>query len=238
MQSLDPARSRELLTYYSRVGPAGSIFSTAQARSPQSNWAVIGLGTGAISCYLQPGQNLTYYEIDPLVARIAKDTRWFTFLNQCAPSAKIVLGDARLELRSAPDAEYDVIALDAFSGDSIPMHLLTREALALYLRKLAPGGILAFHISNIYLDLAPTLGALANDAHLAGRIEVSTLLQTEIDQGKFPSIWVVMSRSEVDLATLGGDDDPPSKWLPLPARPGAKVWTDDFSNQLSAIRWH
>lgn len=238
MQSLDPARSREILTYYSRVGPAGSIFSTAQARSPQSNWAVIGLGTGAISCYLQPGQNLTYYEIDPLVARIAKDTRWFTFLNQCAPSAKIVLGDARLELRSAPDAQYDVIALDAFSGDSIPMHLLTREALALYLRKLAPGGILAFHISNIYLDLAPTLGALANDAHLASRIEVSTLLQTEIDQGKFPSIWVVMSRSEVDLATLDSDDDPPSKWLALPARPGAEVWTDDFSNQLSAIRWH
>jgi spermidine synthase len=172
------------------------------------------------------------------VAKFARDTRWFTYLNQGAPTAKIVLGDARLELRSAPDAQYDLIVLDAFSGDAIPMHLLTREALALYLRKLAPGGILVFHISNIYLDLAPTLGALANDAHLASRIKISTFSQAEIDQGKFPSIWVVMSRSEADLATLDKGDDPPSKWLPLPASPGPKVWTDDFSNLLSAIRWH
>ena len=236
MQSLDPARKWELLTYYEPVGPAGDIFQTSEARRSTSNWAVIGLGAGSLSCYTQPGQNLTYYEIDPLVAEIAQDPRWFTLLQHCAPQRKIILGDARLELRSAPDAHYDVIVLDAFSGDSIPMHLLTREALALYLRKLAPHGILVFHISNLYLNLAPTLGALAKDAQLAGVIDVDgAVSQAEIDRGRFPSIWVVMARDSEELSSFRAGQTG-SKWVPLPG--GSKrVWTDDFSNLLTAIRW-
>ena len=238
MQSLDPARIREPLTYYTRTGPAGQIFKDAKVRMPQGNLAIVGLGAGAMACYRQPGQTLTYYEIDPLVARIARDTRWFTILRQCAPGANIVLGDARLELRNAPDAHYGLIVLDAFSGDSIPMHLLTREALALYLRKLAPGGIIAFHVSNIYLNLAPTLASLAQDSHLACMVENDIdVPQAEIDQGRFPSIWVVMSRDQTDRAYLAAEKGYPAKWQPMAAKPGARVWSDDYSNLLSAIRW-
>jgi hypothetical protein len=238
MQSLDPARSREPLTYYTRSGPVGQIFKIVQARNPQGNWAVVGLGAGAMACYLEPGQTLTYYEIDPLVAEIATDPRWFTLLKQCAPNARIVLGDARLGLPKAPDAGYDLIALDAFSGDSIPMHLLTREALALYLKKLAPGGVLAFHISNLYLDLAPTLETLAQDAKLSCIVGLDDAVsQEEIDRGKFPSIWVVMSRSSDDLKMLGNDSGSAIKWQYRPLRDHREVWTDDFSNLLSTIRW-
>ena len=238
MQSLDPARRTEPLTYFTRTGPAGQIFKAAQASMPTGNWAIVGLGVGAMSCYLQPDQTLTYYEIDPLVATIAQDPRWFTIFRQCAPSAKVVLGDARLELRNGPDAHYGLIVLDAFSGDSIPMHLLTREALALYLRKLAPGGIIAFHVSNIYLDLAPTLASLAQDSHLACMVENDIdVPQAEIDQGRFPSIWVVMSRDQADLVYLAAETGYPAKWQPMAAKPGARVWTDDYSNLLSAIRW-
>ena len=142
IQSLDATRSREPLAYYTATGPAGEIFRAAQAKAPHGDWAIVGLGAGAMACYLQPGQTLTYYEIDPLVVRLAKDPRYFTFMEHCAPQARIVLGDARLKLHHAPDAHYGLIVLDAFSGDSIPMHLLTREALAMYQRKLAPGGLL------------------------------------------------------------------------------------------------
>jgi hypothetical protein len=238
MQSLDPARRREPLTYYTRTGPAGQIFKDAESRMPHGNIAIVGLGAGSMSCYREPDQTLTYYEIDPLVAQIAEDPRWFDILHQCAPSASIVLGDARLELRKAPDAHYGLVILDAFSGDSIPMHLLTREALALYLRKLAPGGILAFHVSNIYLDLAPTLGNLAKDAHLSCMVENDiNVPQSEIDRGRFPSIWVVMARDQADLTSLAAETGYPAKWQPIESKPGGRVWTDDFSNLLSAIRW-
>src|SRR5208282_5844285 len=138
-QSLNPSASCEPLSYFARSGPAGAIFDAAQERMPQGDWAVVGLGAGAMATYLKPGQTLTYYEIDPLVAQIAEDPRYFTYLQGCAPTAKIVLGDARLKLRGAPDGHFGLIALDAFSGDSIPMHLMTKEALALYRSKLAPG---------------------------------------------------------------------------------------------------
>jgi hypothetical protein len=238
LQSLDPARSREPLAYYTRSGPAGQIFRAEQARIPHGDWAIVGLGAGAMACYLQPGQTLTYYEIDPLVVRIAENTRYFTYLQQCAPNAEIVLGDARLKLRDAPDAHYGLIMLDAFSGDSIPMHLLTREALALYLRKLAPGGIIAFHISSYYLNLAPTLGDLAQDADLVCSIESDTVLtQLQSNEGKSGSIWVVMARRQDDLSGLIADTNSHAQWLRVQGRPGARVWTDDYSNLLSVIKW-
>jgi len=188
-----------------------------------------------MACYLQPGESLTYYEIDPLVEQMALDTRYFTFLEQCAPQAKIVLGDARLKLRKAPDAGYDLIVIDAFSGDMIPMHLVTREALALYLRKLAPGGMLAFHITNLYLDIAPTLGSLANDA---GLVCVSSddrgVSQDQLDAGKLASHWLVMARSSADLGPLATDPH----WVQMRVPPGTKVWTDDYSNLLHVIKWN
>jgi hypothetical protein len=242
MQSLDPAKSREPLAYYTESGPAGVILRALDAKTlyapggepRKARWAVVGLGAGAMACYRQPGETLTYYEIDPAVKRIASDPRYFSFLEQCAPSAQIVLGDARLKLRNAADGGYDLIALDAFSGDSIPLHLMTREALALYLRKLAPGGMLAFHISSLYLRLAPTLGALAHDAGLVCLIADDTgASEAQMDAGKFPSTWLVMARSRADLGMLGTD----ARWTPVEIRPGARVWTDDFSNLLTVIKW-
>jgi hypothetical protein len=241
-QSLDPAQSREPLAYYTRSGPAGSILRALEAKplygdggeSRKPVWAVVGLGAGAMACYLRPGESLTYYEIDPAVERIATDPHYFTFLEQCAPSAEIILGDARLKLRSQADSSYDLIVLDAFSGDMIPMHLLTREALALDLRKLAPGGMLAFHISNLYLSLGPTLGALARDAGLVCRISNDTgIPQAQIDAGKSPSNWVVMARSPADLGAL--ESDP--RWVPVQIPSRTQVWTDDYSNLLRVIKW-
>jgi hypothetical protein len=239
MQNLDPAASREPLVYFTRSGPAGQIFRAVQTKTPQGNWAIVGLGAGTMACYLEPGQTLTYYEIDPHVASIAEDEHYFSFLHQCAPNATIVLGDARLKLREAPDDHYGLIILDAFSGDSIPMHLVTREALALYQRKLAPHGVIAFHISNIYMNLGPTLDTLARDAHLACLIENDVdVSQAQIDGGKFPSIWVVMARDEADLKLLRPERDGAATWGRIPDHPASRLWTDDYSNLLSAIRWN
>jgi hypothetical protein len=236
-QSLNPNASCEPLSYYSRSGPAGAIFETTQARMPRGDWAIIGLGAGAMASYLQPGQTLTYYEIDPLVAQIAENPRYFTYLRGCAPTTRIVLGDARLKIREAPDGRYGLIALDAFSGDSIPMHLMTREALALYSRKLASGGIIAFHISNLYFDLAPTLGNLARDAHMTAFIANDTdVTQAQSDAGKLPSIWVVMARDPADLSALIADTSRAFRWQPLPGRPDARLWTDDYSNLLGVVK--
>lgn len=243
MQNLNPGASREPLAYYTASGPAGTILRALQAKTlydsggktRKPNWAVVGLGAGAMACYLQRGESLTYYEIDPAVKRIASDPRYFTFLSQCAPTAPIVLGDARLKMRAARDASYDLIVLDAFSGDTIPMHLITREALALYLSKLAPGGIIAFHISNLYVDLDPTLGALAQDAGLVCLTADDTAVsQQQIEAGKFPSRWVAMTRSRNDSGALGTDP----RWKTTVVPPGTQVWTDDYSNLLRVIKWN
>jgi hypothetical protein len=243
VQSIDPAKSRDPLSYYAESGPAGSVLRALRTKTlyagngdvRKPNWAVVGLGAGSMACYQQPGDSLTYYEIDPAVKRIASDPRYFTFLQQCGPAVKTVLGDARLKLRDAPDGSYDLIVLDAFSGDRIPMHLMTREALALYIRKLAPSGILAFHISNLYLQLAPTLCALAQDAGMLCLMqEENGLSESETDAGKLPSRWVVMARNRNDLGILGTD----ARWAPVVVPPGTQVWTDDYSNLLRLIKWN
>jgi len=239
IQSLDGTKSREPLAYFTRNGPAGDIFRTAQARLPNGDIAIVGLGAGAMACHLVPGERLTYYEIDPSVTGIAENPKYFTFLSQCAPNAKIILGDARLKLRDAPDGRYGLISLDAFSGDTIPMHLVTREALALYTRKLAPGGLIVFQISNLYLQMSPILAALADDAHLKVLTADDTFVSPqEIADGKFPSRWVVMAGSDADLNDLASNSNSPGRWVQVPRNPGTRVWTDDYSNLLSIVKWH
>jgi hypothetical protein len=233
VQSLDPRRACEPLAYYTRSGPIGQVFKALQGSPAENNVAVIGLGAGAIACYHQPGQQFTFYEIDPTVLHIAQNPRYFTYLSDCGASARVVLGDARRSLRNAPAGSYGMMVLDAFSGDSIPAHLLTREALALYLSKLAPYGVLAFHISNRYLDLHGVLAGLAQDAGLACLTNIDTQVsENESREGKFPSWWVVMARKSDDLEALWSDP----RWSVLPAVPGSKVWTDDFSNIVSVLR--
>jgi hypothetical protein len=234
MQSLDARRACEPLAYYTRTGPIGQVFAAYEG-ARLSQVAIIGLGAGALAAYQTPGQQFTFFEIDPLVERIARDPRYFTFISGCAPQAHVVLGDARLSLRDAADHAYGIIVLDAFSGDSIPTHLLTREALRIYLRKLAAGGALAFHISNRYLDLRQVLANLAQDAGLVCLVNSDTAVgEDDIKNGKLPSLWAVMARSSGDLAQLARDP----RWKPVPAVAGARVWTDDFSNVVSIIKLH
>ncbi len=196
VQSLDPSRACEPLAYYTRSGPIGQVFEAFQESPVENDVALIGLGAGVMACYHHPHQQFTFYEIDPTVLHIAQNRRYFTYLSDCGPPVRVVLGDARLSLRDAPAHCYGMMVLDAFSGDSIPTHLLTREALALYLSKLAPNGILAFHISNRYLDLHGVLGDLANDAGLACLTnDEAHVSEDESREGKFASWWVVMARN-------------------------------------------
>ena len=232
-QSLDPARRREALTYYHWSGPAGQVLQS-YAHEPNRRVAVVGLGAGSLAAYAQPGQSWTYYEIDPAVERVARNESFFTFLRDAAAAVRVVPGDARLSLAAEPEGKFDVMLLDAFSSDAIPVHLVTREALALYLRKLAPGGVLAFHISNLHLDLEPVFANLARDAGLAALIRDDTDVRpADYRNGKSPSIWLVMARAPADLALLARD----SRWA-IPRANAEPVWTDDYSSLLRAFRWH
>src|SRR5690606_27161810 len=135
-----PDLAREPIAYYHREGPLGQVFEALGSRLGRIG--AVGLGAGAAACHRTPGQQWRFFDIDPLVERIARDERWFSYLARCAGDAPVVLGDARLTLADEPDGAFHLLILDAFSSDAIPLHLLTREALALYVRKLAPGGVL------------------------------------------------------------------------------------------------
>lgn len=234
LQDRDPAQRREPLTYYHRAGPVGQVFDELMGRGKPLSIAVVGLGTGSTAAYPRPVDALTYYEIDPAIVRIAENSALFTYLQDCRVRPKIILGDARLRLAEAPARGYDLIALDAFSSDAVPVHLLTREALELYRSKLAPGGIILFHISNRYLDLEPMLGALARDAGMSLKVGYLDNLSEELEAaGASRSTWVAMVERRRDL---GGLDRQP-KWRPPHEKAGARGWTDDFSNILDAVRY-
>jgi spermidine synthase len=224
----DPSLWREPLAYYSRTGPAGQLLAT---RPGTHSVAAIGLGTGALACYRQPGQDWQFFEIDPAVARIARDTRYFHYLSECAGDTPIILGDGRLSLQAVPDGSEDVIVVDAFSSDAIPLHLLTREALQLYLQKLSPHGTVLLHISNLYLDLAPVVATLAASVGATAEHQLYQPSAAERASGAGPAEWVAIARDPADLDFLD------ARWQRLTPVPGARVWTDDFSNIVSAIRW-
>ncbi len=231
-ESLLPGEETLPLSYYSHEGPFGRFFA-AFAPGAIQRVAVVGLGAGSLACYAQPGQDWTYYEIDPLVERLARDPHTFQFLAKCGNRPRVLLGDARLTLAAAPDGSYDVLVLDAFSSDSIPMHLLTREALALYLRKLAPGGTLLFHISSRTLDLRPVIGALAADAGVPARMMLD-------HPPAGTSVWRREAALVVALAGHGGDlsrFDRSEGWQDLPPAGTRSLWTDQRSDILRAIRF-
>jgi len=231
-QSLDPARRYEPLTYYHPTGPLGQVFAAFDEKNYHWRIGVVGLGVGCIAGYGKFGQEMTFYEIDPAVADIARDPRYFTFLQDCLAHVEVVPGDGRLSLKQARDGYFDMIILDAFNSDVIPMHLLTREALRLYLAKLRDGGILAFNLCNRFLDLQPVLGNLAQDAGLACLVQEDLNLSPEERQArKNTSVWAVMGRPGA-LEVLAGDP----RWHPAPA-PGKPLWTDDFSDILRVFKW-
>jgi hypothetical protein len=221
------------LSYYHSNGPIGQVFASAPAASGK-NIAIVGLGAGALATYGKEGQHFTFYEIDPAVVHIARDSGHFTFLEHSHADLDFVLGDARLTLKKSPDRQYDMIILDAFSSDSIPLHLMTREAVDLYKSKLSDNGLLIFHVSSRYLDLLPVLGDLADDAGLVcwarNQREVT---EVDLQQGKSGSTWLVMAHSRADLGKLRTEEG----WEPVPSRLGRRVWTDDYSNLFSVFQW-
>ncbi|MDP9070227.1 MAG: fused MFS/spermidine synthase [Actinomycetota bacterium] len=232
-QSTAARRRLEPLTYYFPSGPIGQVFQTLPAATSTPEVAVVGLGTGTLACWGGAGQRWTFFEIDPAVERLARDPRLFTYLRDCPPSSHVVLGDARLSLAQAPDRRFGTIVVDAFNSDAIPVHLLTREALALYLDKLADGGIVAVHVTNRYLDLRSAVGGLAREAGLTALVRDDMRLgRAERAAGKSGSVWMVLARQPADLSSLAGDP----RWVPPPAAAGSEVWTDDFSNILAAFK--
>jgi hypothetical protein len=231
-QSIDPARRREPISYYERTGPAGQVFTALSESGFEEPVAVIGLGAGSLACYGTAGQAFVFYELDPVVERIARNPRLFTYLRDCPPEVSVTIGDARLSLAHAPDRQYGLIILDAFSSDAIPIHLLTAEAVELYVSKLQEHGLLLFHISNRYFDLAAILDKLATRLGLFASIQ-RDLRVTHADQanGKSPSIWVAMARDEKTLARFADG----GRWKPLTGQLHGDLWTDDYSNILRVL---
>jgi hypothetical protein len=234
-----PEQNPEPLSYFHRAGPVGQVFDAWRSRPdlpPQV--AVTGLGVGALASYAWRHENWTFYELDPAIQRIALNADLFTYLaDSPASELKIVLGDARLRLQEAADHSFGLIVLDAFSSDSVPTHLINREALQLYNAKRAKGGLLVFNITNRYLDLESVLARLAEDAGMVAfarreRFGID-LDESDIEAGRLPSHWVVLADQEQDLVALPRDQ----RWHRLSSPPDTRVWTDDYVNLLSIIRW-
>ena len=233
LELMDPGHRDTPVAYYSPSGPIGDFFKAEEPVDATWNVAVIGLGAGNIGCYARTQQNWTFYEIDPVVVRIARDRSLFTFLNDCTPQAAVVLGDGRLTLSQTPDSSYDLIVLDAFGSDAPPIHLLTREAIQLYLSKLRPGGVLIFNVSNRYIGLAPILATEAAAQSLVSYERIDgQVTPAQAAEGKFPSDWVVMSMAPDGLGDIASREG----WRSLQADPHVPIWTDDFNNVLSVTR--
>ncbi|MEO6718285.1 MAG: fused MFS/spermidine synthase [Novosphingobium sp.] len=232
-QSTDPIFACAPMSYYGPGSGAAITLDQAPAMfGRNARIGVVGLGTGTLAAFHQPGERWTFYEIDPAVVRFSQQRR-FTFIARCAPDARIVIGDARLALAKVPPGSLDVLAVDAFSSDTIPLHLLTDEAIGVYLRALAPSGVLLVHISNRYIELEPVLAAAAKERRLAAEV------RDDMPQGLAfltASSWVAMSRDPASLKALAGAQ-PDAPWDVLQP-PAPRVWTDDHASILPYIRWY
>jgi hypothetical protein len=229
---MDGSARPEPISYYVMEGPVGDVFNRLAAGREIERVAGIGLGTGCIACYREDGQEWTFYEIDPVVEEIARKKDFFTYLAECAPDARVVLGDARLSLQESPSGSYDLIVVDVFTSDAIPVHMMTREAFELYLEKLAPDGFLLINISNSFLRLRPVIAAIARDLGIAARGRSFVPSKEAFGNYRLPSEWVVLARDDRQLSGLDGADG----WENLEAG-ATKAWTDDYSNILQVLRW-
>jgi predicted O-methyltransferase YrrM len=217
----------EPLSYFYFGGPmSDAIEATRGARGTLGNVAILGLGAGSLACHLREGEQWTFFEIDPEVVRIARDPKLFRFLSSCAPSAPIMLGDARLTLAATP-GQYDLIVLDVFSSDAIPVHLLTREAFAGYLSRLAPNGVIAAHVSNRHMELVSVVGAVGGAEGLIAYVKYD---RKPLDGYRNNAIVVALARKIADLGDLPSRDG----WQPVINR-GVSPWTDDYADLLGAI---
>jgi SAM-dependent methyltransferase len=233
LQATSGEARRVPLTYYTREGPIGQTLAAATARLAGSAVGVVGLGAGELAAYAGPEQRWTFFEIDPLVERIARNSSRFTYLSEARAPVEVVIGDGRFSL-SRPGETFAVLVIDAFSSDVVPTHLLTREALAVYLRRLRPDGVLAFHISNRFAELRPVVAGVTADAGLDALVQY--------DPGgdpagnlppRSPSTWVVSARAGQLPEALRQDP----RWSPLSAGEG-EPWTDERVNLVGVLRWN
>ena len=223
----------EPLTYFTRSGPAGSLFGVLKKTGQLRGVAVIGLGTGSLACYADTGERWTFYEIDPLIDRIARDRSLFTFVAKSHEPIRTVIGDGRLSIQREAAASFDLLVVDAFSSDAIPMHLTTAEAIAIYLSRLRADGVIAFHISNRHLDLEPALAAVARAQGLSALTNADVNVDTaEFRQGKIASVWVVLIRSK----RLADAFHQTEVWRPSRATGSLTRWTDESSNIFALLR--
>lgn len=226
-QYLSGSRRTTPTTYYSETsGIAAAIRSRGEK---PARIGVIGLGTGTLAAYGRAGDVFRFYDIDSRVAQVARSE--FSYLSDSAASVEIVIGDARLQLEREPSQKFDVLAVDAFSSDAIPVHLITRQAVNVYLRHLKPDGIVVFHVSNRFLDLAPVLGGIAGELGLQA---VKILDRPEEDDAyKSQSDWILLSR---DPASLERKEITAAGSGPVALRPDFRVWTDDYSNVVQIMK--
>lgn len=226
----------EPLTYYRVGSPIHSALTAARTRKGGPiRIAAVGLGAGSMACLVEPQDQLTYFEIDPIVIKIARDPKLFNFISACRPDLPIVVGDARLTLARAEPGSFDAIVIDAFASDAIPTHLLTREALKLYASKLAPGGIIALHLSNRHMELTSVAHAIAATSGFVSRGIDEDIDEEESAEYKFESTVVAIAREARDLEALEADDD----WeAPTAEQLAVTPWTDDYANPLGAMWRH
>jgi hypothetical protein len=218
------------MLYYGAGGPLSDIMHAIGPRS--TNIAVVGLGIGNMACYATPAQSWTFYEIDALVYRLAAKSGLFRSLPECVPGAKVILGDGRLNLAKQPAGTYDLLIVDAFASDSVPIHLMTREAFAGYRQALSEHGVLVMHVTNRHFDLAPIVAKIASvTGFVIYQRDFVPPAGTEIAD-LAPSHWLVLARDDADLAGLQSDPN----WSRGVPQPATRLWTDDFANILSALR--
>ncbi len=236
LQFVTPERSREPLAYYHRTGPFGEIFRAYRTKPDCRSVGVIGLGIGSMLAYSTPGQYWTFYEIDPAVICIARDSRYFTYCRDAeAARIDIIPGDARLNLEKALPESFSLLVVDAFNSDAIPVHLITLEAFRLYESKLAAGGMLAINLTNKNLDLRKVIADIAGQLNLfcVFRLDGEVNPDDDATRGKFRSLWAVLVRQPADLGPIIRGQD----WRVLPADLNRRPWTDDFSNIVSVLNW-
>ena len=227
----DPGRS---MGYYHDDTGIGQVYLRLAGDPRLERVGIVGLGTGALAARIEPGQHHTFYEIDPAVVRIARNPDLFTYLSDAREPPSIVLGDGRLSLAREPDDQFGMIVIDAFSSDAIPAHLLTTEAIDLYFRKLVPDGLLIIHVTNRHLDLGRLVAGLARDRGLIlGEWMGAYEVEPSFDEGRFDARWLVMARDLGAFAPLLADP----RWQPVVAPDDAPVWTDDYSNLLTILKW-
>ena len=226
-QATDPAKARTPQSYYVRSGPVGDLFAVTAAAGADGIPAAVGiagLGGGALATYADADTSMTFFEIDPVVIEVASDPRFFTYLSDVTPRPTVVEGDARLSFEDEPAGRYDLLIMDAFSSDSVPVHLLTVEAIADEIRITKPDGLLVFHVSNRYYNLSPAIAAavtaegltILEKWHQPGAVK---------EPGETPSHWLAASRDEATLASLRAEG-----WTPVAA--SDRPFTDDYADLL------